>query len=61
MTKEEVIKLMMKSMNDDNRDLCLRSGLSESETEKQMSESQPSLQYLMENLHKRMADAGLLN
>jgi hypothetical protein len=61
MTKEEVIALMMKSMNDDNKDLCLRSGLSESDAEKQINESQPSLQYLIENLHKRMADAGLFN
>jgi hypothetical protein len=60
MTKDEALELMMKSINDDNRDLCLKGGMSESETESQIAQSQPSLQLIIGNMYDRMKEANLI-
>lgn len=60
MTKDEATTLMMKSINDDNRDLCQKGGMSESDTESQIAQSQPSLQLIIGNMYDRMKDAGLI-
>ena len=60
MTKEEVIDLMLKSINDDNRELCLKGGMSEEDTESQISQSQGSLQLIVSNMYDRMKDASVI-
>ena len=60
MTKEEALNLMLKSINDDNRDLCLKGGMSESDTESQIAQSQPSLQLIIGNMYDRMKDGGVI-
>lgn len=60
MTKEEALNLMLKSINDDNRDLCLKGGMSESDTESQIAQSQPSLQLIIGNMYDRMKDGGII-
>ena len=60
MTKEETMQLMLKSINDDNRDLCQKNGMSESDAEAQISQSQPALQHIVANMYDRMKAAGLV-
>jgi hypothetical protein len=60
MTKEEATTLMIKSINDDNRDLCQKGGMSEADTESQIAQSQPSLELIVGNMYDRMKDAGLI-
>ena len=60
MTKEEALNLMLKSINDDNRDLCLKGGMSEADTESQIAQSQPSLQFIIGNMYDRMKDGGII-
>jgi len=54
MNKEEVIKLMLDSMNADNRELCARAGISESDAETQISQSQPTLIFMFGNIYDKL-------
>ncbi len=60
MTKDEALELMLKSINDDNRELCINGGMSVEDTEAQIAQSQPSLGLILGNMYDRMKDAGLL-
>jgi len=60
MTKEQAMQLMLKSINDDNRELCLKGGMSEADMESQISQSQPSLHFIIENMYDRMKDSGII-
>lgn len=54
MNKEEVIQLMLESMNTDNRDLCAKAGMSASDTETQISQSQPTLIFMFGNIYDKL-------
>lgn len=60
MNKEQALELMLNSINEDNREMCLKAGMSESDTESQISQSQPSLYLILGNMYDKMKDAGLL-
>ena len=60
MTREEVVVLMLSSINEDNRDLCIRNGMSEEDTQAQIDASQPSLQLILSNMYDRMNTAGII-
>lgn len=60
MTKEEAVILMLSSINEDNRDLCLRNGMSEEDTQAQIDASQPSLEMILTNMYDRMNAAGII-
>jgi hypothetical protein len=60
MTKEEATELMLKSINDDNRQMCIQGGMSPEDMETQISQSQPALGLIISNMYDRMKDAGLL-
>ena len=51
MTKEEVIRLMLENINNDNRNLCKQGGMSDADTEMQIQQSQPSLALICSNLY----------
>lgn len=60
MNKEQAVELMLKSINEDNRDLCLKSGMSEADAESQIAQSQPTLNLILSNMYDKMKDAGLI-
>jgi hypothetical protein len=60
MTKEDAVLLMLSSINEDNRDLCLRNGMSEEETQSQIDQSQPSLEIILSAMYDRMNAAGII-
>ena len=60
MTKDETIKVMLDSMNEDNRMMCLQNGMSEEDTNKQIEQSQPSLVYLFGNIYDKLQAAGAI-
>lgn len=51
---------MLNSINEDNRDLCLKSGMSESDAESQIAQSQPTLTLIVDNMYDRMKAAGII-
>lgn len=60
MNKEEAITIIIESINSDNKELCLRSGMSEEQADSQIEQSQPSLHFMMENALNKLIDAGLV-
>jgi hypothetical protein len=60
MNQQEVIAFMINSVNNDNRELCERSGMSKEDAESSIQMSQPSLGLLMSNLYDRMKQEGFI-
>jgi DNA modification methylase len=56
MTKDEVVNVMLKSINGDNRKLCKQGGMSDAETEAQIGQSQQSLVLICSNLYDKLKD-----
>jgi hypothetical protein len=61
MNKEEVVKMMLDSMEQDNREMCERSGMPAEEAEKFMEQSRPSIVYMLNNIYDKMKEANLIN
>lgn len=51
MIKDEVVNLMIESINEVNRGLCKQGGMSDTDTETQIAQSQPSLGLICSNLY----------
>ena len=60
MTKEEAVDLMLNSINEDNREMGLRSGISEEDMEMQIQQSQPSLAFMMSNIYDKLKAGGVI-
>jgi hypothetical protein len=60
MSKEDILKLMISSLNKDNLEMAERSNMDRNEIDKMIAESQPSLQFMVSNMYDRMKAADLL-
>lgn len=60
MNKEEVIQLMLESLNADNRDLCAKAGISEADAEAQIQQSQPSLVFMLGNIYEKLKSNNII-
>ncbi len=60
MTKEEVMKFMLESINDDNRQMCRRGQMPEDQIEKSIKESEPALAVIVESLYNKLKSKNLL-
>jgi hypothetical protein len=60
MIKEEAIKIMLESINSDNFELGIQSGLSEENLKSQIEQSQVSLSFMMGNIYDKLKDAGAI-
>ena len=60
MTKDEAVELMLKSINDDNRELCKNGGMSDADTDSQIAQSQPALQLIVSNMYDKMKNGGII-
>ena len=60
MNKEEIIDLMLESINTDNREMCKQSGMSDTDTEKQIADSQQSLVFIVSNMYQRLKESGAI-
>lgn len=59
MNKEEVVKIILDSINSDNKELCLRNGMSEEQANSQIEQSQPSLAFMIGNACDKLEAAGI--
>jgi len=60
MNKEEIIDLMLDSINTDNREMCKQSGMSDADAEKQIADSQQSLVFMVSNMYQRLKESGAI-
>lgn len=59
MNKDDILNIMLTSINDDNRALCQQGGMSEADTESQIEQSQPSLGFILSNMYEKLDAAGV--
>jgi hypothetical protein len=60
MTKEEVIDMMLFSINTDNREMGKNAGISDEDMETQITNSQPSLTLMMSNIYDMLKEGGVI-
>lgn len=60
MTKEEVIAMMLDSINADNREICARAGMSKEDAETQISQSQQALAFMLSNVYDKLKQASVI-
>ena len=60
MTKEEVIDMMLFSINTDNREMGKNAGISDEDMETQITNSQPSLTVMMSNIYDMLKEGGVI-
>jgi hypothetical protein len=60
MTREEVMKFMLESINNDNREICRRGQMPEDQIEKSIKESAPALELMVGNLYNKLKEKNLL-
>jgi hypothetical protein len=60
MTKDEAVALMLESINTDNRAMGLQAGISSEDMEKQIEQSQVSLNFMMSNIYDKLKESGLI-
>jgi len=60
MTKEDIIDLMLESINSDNRDICRNSGMSDEEANTQIDQSQPALIFMVSNIYQKLKESGVI-
>jgi hypothetical protein len=60
MTKDEVVKFMLESINEDNRQICRRGQMPEDQIEKSIKESEPALMVIVESLYNKLKEKNLL-
>ena len=60
MTKEEITKMMLESINNDNREICRRGQMPEDQIEKSIKESEPALMLIVESLYNKLKSKDLL-
>lgn len=60
MTKEEAVSIMLNSINDDNRTMGLQAGLNAADLEKQIEQSQQTLNFMMGNIYDKLQAGGVI-
>lgn len=60
MTKDEVLKFMLDSINKDNLEMCEKMNMSEEQIKKSVEDSQQGLNLIVTNLYDRMKQQNLI-
>lgn len=60
MGKEDIITMMVESINSDNREICKQSGMSEADINKSIEQSQPGLFFMLSNVYDKLKEGGHL-
>jgi hypothetical protein len=60
MNKEEIIDLMLESINTDNREICKQSGMSDEDAQKQIDQSQQALVFMVSNIYQKLKERGAI-
>lgn len=58
--KTETVALMLESLNEDNRSICLQSGMDPEEVERNIEQSQASLGFMLSNMYDKLKEANLI-
>lgn len=60
MTKEEVVNIMLNSINEDNKAMGIQAGFNEADLDAQIAQSQTSLSFMMSNIYDKLQAGGVI-
>jgi agmatine/peptidylarginine deiminase len=58
--RNDAVTIMMNSINEDNRKLCLSNGLTEEEADQHIDNAQASLGMIMYNMYDKLVEAKVI-
>lgn len=58
--KTETVAIMLNSLNEDNRSICLQSGMNPEEVERNIEQSQASLNFMLSNVYDKLKEANII-
>ena len=58
--KEHALDIMMESINKDNLEFGLKSGMNKDDLNKQIENSQQSLMFIMSNIYDKLVEANII-
>jgi hypothetical protein len=58
--KKETVALMLDSLNQDNRSLCLQAGMDPEEVERNIQQSQQSLDFMLSNIYDKLKEVNII-
>jgi hypothetical protein len=58
--KTETVAIMLNSLNEDNRNICLQNGMSEEEVDRNIEQSQQSLNFMLSNMYDKLKEENLI-
>ena len=58
--KTETVVLMLNSLNEDNRSLCLQNGMNPEDIERSIEQSQASLNFMLSNMYDKLKEANVI-
>ena len=58
--KTETVALMLNSLNEDNRNLCLQAGMDPEEVERNIQQSQQSLDFMLSNIYDKLKEVNII-
>jgi hypothetical protein len=58
--KTETVVLMLNSLNEDNRNICLQNGMNAQEVEEKIEQSQQSLAFMLANVYDKLKEANII-
>ncbi len=60
MNKEEIIDMMLESINEDNRAMCKAANMSDEQIDSQIAQSQESLIFIVSNMYQKLKESGAI-
>jgi hypothetical protein len=56
MNREEIVALMVESLQNDNREICKQNGMAEAEVEESIAKSMQTIDYMMNNIYSKLVE-----
>jgi hypothetical protein len=58
--KTETVAIMLDSLNEDNRNICLQNGMNPEDVERNIEQSQASLNFMLSNVYDKLKEANII-
>jgi hypothetical protein len=61
MNQQEVVQLMLDTIEEDNRMFCKQAGLTEEQAEENIAKSRDSLKFMMSHIYGKLVEQGVIS
>jgi hypothetical protein len=60
MNREEIVTLMVESLQNDNREICKQNGMAEAEINESIEKSTQTIEYMMNNVYGKLVEKEII-